>query len=162
MKNIHCKYLLLTIVVLALHSCGTNEIYKVGNRITLDYPVETKMSLKIVRRYLDTLIKNEGYQVPDKWFQYNKLVDIDSANTKRLYFNTSPEEMYLIQFNGMLLLADVYNEDIVKGDWVATPDRMPLEEKLRINKRFEQMLDKIEKMAKENNVPDSVLYFKPI
>ena len=157
-----CKYLLLTLVVSALYSCGSNEIYKVGNRITLDYTVESKMSFKIVRRYLDTLIKNEGYQVPDKWIHYDKLVDIDSANTKRLHFNSSPEEMYLIQFNGVLLLADVYNEDIVQGDWVATPERMPEKEKVRVNKRFkDQILDKIEKMAKDNGVPDSVLYFKP-
>ena len=157
------KYLYLAYVLLTFYGCGNNEIYRAGNRITLDYPVETKISFKIIRSYLDTLVINQGFQVPEKWTQYNKLVDIDSLNTKRLYFNTTPEEMYLIQFNGVLLLADVYNENIVSGDWVATPERMPQKEEVRIKKRFkEHILDKIEKMAKENGVPDSILYFKPI
>ena len=163
MKNLTLKYFFFIFLLITFNSCDSNEIYKAGNRITLDYPIETKISFKIIRKYLDTLITKQGFEVPDKWKHYEKLVDIDSSNAKRLYFKTNPEEMYLIQFNGELLLADVLNKNIVNGDWVAERERLPQMEELRIKKRFkEEILDRIEKLAKEDKVPDSILYFKPI
>ncbi|MEJ7610309.1 MAG: hypothetical protein WKF88_03920 [Ferruginibacter sp.] len=153
----------MVFILLNFFACLNSDDYKVGNRITLDYPIKTKISFKVIRKYLDTLIMTQGYNVPQKWTQYDKLIDIDSTNAKRLYFRNLPEEMYLIQFNGELLLADIYNENIVRGDWVATPERMPQKEEARVKKRFrEEILDAIEKLAKKNGVPDSILYYKPI
>ena len=154
----HCIILLLVII----NACNDVVIYKAGNRVTLDYVIETKLSFNVIRNYIDTMVQKQGYDVPQKWAQYYKLIDLDSIDSKRIYFKDNPEEMYLVQLNGVLLLSDVYNENIVKGDWVATSERMPKKEADRVKKRFkEEVLDKIETMAKKNGVPDSIIYFKP-
>lgn len=148
--------------LLIVSTIGCNDIYRAGNRITLDYSIDTKLNLKIIRRYLDTILTNDKYQVPSKWQHHNKLVDIDPENSKHIYFSDNPEEMYLIQFNGVLLLADVYNPQIVDGDYVAVPERMPKSEKERVIGRFKtEILDQIENIAKHDDCPDSVLYYKP-
>lgn len=160
-KKIFCLSKLVLVIIL-FHSCNNSEIYKVGNRVTLDYVIETKMSLSIVRTYLDTIVSLDQYRVPAKWQPFDKLVNIDSIDTKRIYFQSNPEEMYLIQFNGMLLIADVFNENIVKGDWVANRKNISISEEERIKKRFRvEILDKIEAMAKKDGVTDSLLYHKP-
>jgi hypothetical protein len=111
--------------------------------------------------YVDSLIKDR-YKVPPKWQHYNKLIDIDPENSRNIYFANNPEEMYLIQFNGVLLLADVYNPQIVDGDYIAEPQRMPVGGKERVLRRFQtEILAQVEQMAKLDGCPDSVLYYKP-
>ena len=140
--------------------CG--EVYRAGNLIAFRYPVETPMSLTIVQNYTDTLIMNAGHHVPEKWAHLDKLIDLDSVNNKRLYFRNDPEEMYLISFQGMLILTDVYNPRLYPNDWISVRDHISPAEETRVKERFrKEILDVIEKMAKQNNVPDSVLYFKP-
>lgn len=147
------------VATIILSSC--NDLYKAGNRVTLDYPVDSKLSQSIVRVYIDSLIRNK-YQAPPKWSHHNKLVDIDRENSMNIYFAESPEEMYLIQFNGTLLLVDVYNEHILEGDYIAKPERMPESEKHRILVRLQnEILSQVEQMAKRDGCPDSVLYHKP-
>jgi len=140
-----------------LSACGI----RAGNRISLDYPIETKLSHQIIKRYLDTLIYNYGFNPPKQLLQFDKLVDITPENTRRIYFRNFPNEMYLIQFNGVLLIADVYNRDIVKDDYVSLREKMPEKDEVRIKKRFkEEVLDRIESMAKNDGIPDSILYLK--
>ncbi len=155
--------LILSIVCLTIffNSCNNTELYKVGNRLTLDFVIDTKISFKVIRNYIGKMATNE-YRVPEKWQGYKKLVDIDSVNSMRIYFKANPEEMYLIQFNGELILADVFNESIVMGDWVTSKSNLTAVEEERIKRRFKtEILDKIERMAKQDGVPDSVLFFKP-
>lgn len=159
-KKLRYHYFILLLFIIS--ACNDVTVYKAGNRITLDYVIETKLSFNVIRNYIDTMVQKQGYAVPQKWAQYDKLVDIDSIDSKRIYFKDNPEEMYLVQLNGVLLLADVFNENIFKGDWVAIPERMPKKEEDRVKKRFkEEVLDKIETMAKNNGLPDSIIYFKP-
>ena len=156
--------LILSIICFTIffNSCNNGELYKVGNRLTLDFVIDTKISFKVIRNYIGKIATNE-YSVPEKWQGYKKLVDIDSVNSMRIYFKSNPEEMYLIQFNGELLLADVFNESIVKGDWVTSRNNLIAVEEERIKRRFKtEILDKIERMAKQDGIPDSVLFFKPI
>jgi hypothetical protein len=81
-------------------------------------------------RYCDTLILKYGYNVPAKWSNKNKLVEIDSLNNKRIYFKNDPKEMYLISFGGMLELTDVYNTQIRSdGGYVARRELMSMEQK---------------------------------
>jgi len=110
---------------------------------------------------MDSLIHYYGFDVPAKWTYYSDLKEVDSTDIRRVYFKENPEEMYLISFSGMLLLADVYNPAIDKDDWVAKKELMPKEEELRIRNRFQvEILDRIEAMAKRDRLPDSVIYFK--
>lgn len=103
----------------------------------------------------------ESYKVPVKWKQYNKLLDINPEDTWRIYLKNNPEEMYLLQINGTLILADVYNPTIINNDWIAEENRMPKADKERVIKRAkEDILDRIEQLAKRDGCPDSVLYFK--
>lgn len=152
------------VVILILTVCiftTCDDGYRVGNRITLDLAVNSKINFDILDRYLRTLSETE-YQVREKWKGAKKIIDLDSANSFRIYFKESPEEMYIIQFNGVLLIADVLNDNIVKGDYVTTKSNLPAGEELRIRKRFQtEILDKIEKMARNDGVPDSVLFLKP-
>ena len=151
------KFLYFTLFLLS--SC--TDFYKAGNRVTLDYVVETKLSQTIIKMYVDSLVKGK-YKVPPKWQHLDKLIDIDPENSRNIYFSDNPEEMYLIQFNGVLLLADVYNPQIVDGDYVAVPERMPKGGKERVLRRFQsEILNQVEKMAKRDGCPDSVLYYKP-
>jgi len=125
----------------------------------LGYPIETSLRSQLIRNYLDTLIQKGGYNIPEKWAHFNKLVDIDSTYNKRIYFRQNPEEMYLISFGGMLVLSDVYNPQINQTDWVTERRAMPKEEELRIRERFnKEILDTIEGMAKRDGLPDSVIY----
>jgi hypothetical protein len=138
---------------------GCNKLYKAGNLEILSYPVKTPLRTRVVEMYIDTLIAKYGYKVPDKWLDKDKLVNLDSINNKRLYFSRDPEEMYLISYPGMLILADVYNPRIVQQRWVANGELMPLAEKERVMRRFRtEILDKVEQMAKQDNLPDSVIY----
>jgi hypothetical protein len=151
--------ILLFLAVNFLSAC--NDLYKAGNMISLDYTIETKLSQAIIKTYVDSIIIN-GHTVPPKWDHHNKLVDIDPENSRNIYFSDKPEEMYLIQFNGEFLLVDVYNPQIIDGDYVSEPERMPAGEKERVLKRFQtDILDQVENMAKRDGCPDSVLYYKP-
>ena len=134
--------------------------YSAGNRVTLDYVVRTNIDQDIIKVYLDTLILSGVYEIPAAWKQYDKLADLIPENTRRIYFSDNPREMYLIQFAGELLIADVYNPGIVDGDYISTPERMPSGGEESVRNRFEQVLRKIEKLAKRDGCPDSVLYFK--
>ena len=161
MNNYIGLFLKIFFLTILLNSCDNREVYKVGNRLTLDFVIDTKISFKVIRNYIGKMAANE-FQAPEKWQGYKKLVDIDSVNSFRIYFKATPEEMYLIQFNGELLLADVLNENIVKGDWVTNRDNLSSADEERIKRRFTvEILDKIEKMAKEDGIPDSVLFYKP-
>lgn len=151
------KILFYTIFLITiLTSC--NNLYRAGGLVSLDYPIETPLRSKLIQQYCDSLV-NKGYKVPEKWKHLDKLVELDSINHIRLYFKESPEEMYLISFGGMLVLDDVYNPNIRDGSWVARNELMPKEQELRIKKRFKtEILDVIEKMAKRDRLPDSVIY----
>ncbi len=146
-------------MILAYSTYSCNQLYKAGNLNALLYPVETPLRSIIIMRYLDTLIQKDGYNVPDKWMHYDKLVDLDSINNKRIYFKSKPEEMYLLSFGGMFLLSDIYNPDLKDGDWVSEKRLMTKEQELRVSERLKnEILDKIEKMAKRDGLPDSVIY----
>lgn len=145
------------LAVILIGSCY--EEYKVGNLKELGYPIETQLRTSIIRNYMDTLILKKGYDIPDKWVGYNKLVDIDSLNNRRIYFKNNPEEMYLISFGGMLVLSDVFNPQIKQSNWIAEISDMPQNQELRIKKRFQnEILDSIESMAKNDGIPDSLIY----
>ena len=145
------------VFIIMIESCKVD--YKVGNLIDLGYPIETPLRSKVIRRYMDTLIQKRGYNVPQKWEGFNKLVDIDSIYHKRIYFRNEPEEMYLISTGGMLVLSDVYNPKIIKSSWVADTANMPKNEELRIKKRFQnEILDTIESLARRDGLPDSAIY----
>lgn len=67
--------------------------------------------------------------------------------------------MYLLSFGGMFLLSDIYNPDLKDGDWVSEKRLMTKEQELRVSERLKnEILDKIEKMAKRDGLPDSVIY----
>lgn len=145
------------IFVIILNSCNLN--YKVGNLLDLGYPIETPLRSTIIRQYMDTLLEKRGYNVPQKWMGFNKLVDIDSVRHKRIYFASNPEEMYLISTVGMLVLSDVYNPNIMQSSWIADTSNMPKNEEFRVKKRFKnEILDTIEALAKRDGLPDSVIY----
>jgi hypothetical protein len=151
------KFKIITVLFFSIAACGI----RAGNRISLDYAIDTKLDQDVIKRYLDTLILNYGFTPPKQLLQFDKLIDITPETTRRIYFEQQPKEMYLIQFNGVLLIADVYNSDIVADDYVSRRERMPRKEEVRIKNRFKtEVLDRIEAMAKKDGVADSVLYFK--
>lgn len=164
MKLVESKikpYLLLirALVIIIYSFAGCTHFYKAGNLVDLDYPVETPLRSKVIRHYLDTLIKKRGYAVPEKWKSLNKLVDLDSVYNKRIYFEQGPEEMYLISFGGMIVLSDVCNPNIRVGGYVADSKLMSPAEEHRVLARFQhEILDTIEAMAKRDSVPQSDLY----
>lgn len=150
-------FVLIMIFICICSSC--TGLYKAGNVIALDYPIQTRLRTEIIMRFIDTLIIKDGYRVPNKWADEKKLVELDSINHVRIYFKSSPEEMYLLSFGGMLVLNDVYNPQIRSGDWVAREDLMPKNEEQRIKMRFkQQILDTIEIIAKSEGLPDSVIF----
>src|ERR1043165_3773756 len=108
MRNV--SFITVTMLIISMSNCG--PIYKAGNLVSLDYPIETPLRTSLIRRYVDTLIQKYGYSVPDKWAHEDKLVELDSIYHKRIYFKKGPEEMYLISYGGMLVLNDVYNPQI--------------------------------------------------
>jgi hypothetical protein len=133
-----------------------------GNLELLSYPIDTKISYYIRKEYLDSLSQTDEFKVPPKWRQYNKLIDINPNSTWRIYFKDNPEEMYLITINTNLVLQDVFNRQIVDYDWVSERKRMPEVERKRIIKRVqEDILNRIEQMARRDGCPDSILYFQP-
>jgi hypothetical protein len=149
------------IVVLStsIFSLSCQSPYKAGNLISLHYPVETRLKTELVKQYVDSLIQNKGYNVPFKWLRYDKLVDLDSTYNKRIYFSRNPEEMYLVSSGGMLSIEDVYNPSIIDGEYVAERERMPAKEEQRVKIRFQhEILDVIEKMARQDGLPDSLIY----
>ncbi|MFB6455600.1 RHS repeat-associated core domain-containing protein [Chitinophaga sp. Hz27] len=159
LKNI----LILFVIVSNWFIVGCNSIYKAGNLVDLDYPIQTPLNSTLIRQYLDTLIQKRGYAVPAKWEYYNKLVDLDSVYNKRIYFKQGPEEMYLVSFGGMLVLSDVYNPTIREDEYVALRSLMSPKEEQRVKNRFQhEILDTIEAMAKRDGLPDSIIYVSGI
>jgi hypothetical protein len=149
----------ITLVVLAFSFSHCDPLYKAGNLVALGYPVETPLKSAVIRRYMDTLILKHGYNVPEKWKHFDKLVDLDSVYNKRIYFNANPEEMYLLSFGGMLQLMDVYNPLLVPNDWVSEKSKMPKLEEARILRRFkDEVLDVVDSLAKIDHLPDSLIY----
>lgn len=160
MKRSSIIFLTIASIITWLNGCG--GLYQVNNLVYLGYPVETSLRSSLVQAYCDTLINKYGYNVPSKWSHLNRLVELDSINNKRIYFRSNPEEMYLISFGGMLILNDVYNPAIVNNGYISRRDLMPKEQELRIKERFKiEILDKIEAMAKQDGLPDSVIYKHP-
>ncbi|OMP74588.1 hypothetical protein [[Flexibacter] sp. ATCC 35208] len=156
------RYLLISTLVIVIYCfTGCTYSYKAGNLIDLDYPVETPLRAELIMQYFDTLAQKRGYAVPEKWKSLNKLIDLDSIDNKRIYFEQGPEEMYLISFGGMLVLSDVYNPNIRAGGYIADSKLMSPAEEKRVLARFQhEILDTIEAMAKRDGVPDSVLYMQ--
>ncbi len=157
-RTIKLSFILFGVIIIdSLISC--NQLYKAGNLIDLGFPIETSLRSEVIERYLDTLIQKRGYSVPKKWLHYDKLVDLDSINNKRIYFRSNPEEMYLLSFGGMLVLSDVYNPLINQKDWVSERSLMPKEQELRVKERLKkEILDTIEAMAIRDGLPDSVIF----
>ncbi len=141
------KNIFLILLSISLCECNWNGFYKKGRLADLNYPIETNLKTKIIRRYIDTLINKKGYKVPEKWQYLRKLVDVDSINNVRIYFKDKPEEMYLISYSGMLTLSDVYNPSIVKYDWVANRELLPKREYDRIQLRIKILIQKINSLA---------------
>lgn len=154
-------FLIIIVISASYFIAGCNAVYKAGNLVDLDYPIQTSLSSELIMQYLDTLIQERGYAVPAKWEYYNKLVDLDSIYNKRIYFKQGPEEMYLVSFGGMLALSDVYNPTLRENGYVAQRSLMSPEEELRVKNRLEQeILDTIEAMAKRDGLPDSLIYVR--
>jgi len=152
---------LYTLIFLYCTILGCSH-YKAGNLKLLDYTIDTKLSYSIRKQYLDSLASSHEFKVPKKWEQYNKLIDINPHDTWRVYFKNEPEEMYLVTINTNFVLEDVFNSKIVDFDWVSDRTRMPQNEKERVLKRAkDEILNRIEQMAKKDGCPDSILYFKP-
>ena len=123
----------------------------------LGYPIDTKLSYDIRKRYLDSMANSEEFRVPQKWRQYNKLIDINPESTWRIYLKKDPEEMYLITLSSNFVLQDVFNPKIIDYDWVAEENRMPGSEKERVIKRAKvEILERIEQMAKNGNYGQSI------
>jgi hypothetical protein len=155
-----CIKLFLWLVV-AYDALSCSQLYKAGNLVALDYPINTNIRTEIVQKFVDTLILKYGFEVPDKWKSKDKLVDLDSINHKRIYFKENPEEMYLISYGGMLVLNDVYNPSLNSQDWVSERKSLSEEEETRIKTRFEHdILKRVESLAKAAGMPDSVIYKK--
>ena len=151
------KYFIIFLITFSFSRCYFPD--SAGNLQVIDYPINTKLNLDIVHRYLDTLIEKRGYKVPAKWMYDIKQSDLDTTYNVRLYFkkdNQNPEEMYLISFNGLLLLSDIYRKD----HWVAVKKDISKEEEIRIKTRFNSVLDTIETLAKKDRLPDSLIYFE--
>jgi hypothetical protein len=140
--------------------CSCYLIDSDGNLKVLSYPVNTRLRPDLLKQYFDSLIEKKGFRVPEKWKYEIKQSDLDTIDNVRLYFRAdenNPEEMYLISFNGMLLLNDVY----IKDHWVAAKKNITEKEKTRVIYRFQtQILDTIEAMAKRDGLPDSIIYRK--
>ena len=147
--------------LLCVLGCKCN-LYKAGNLVVLSYPIDTKLSYEIRKHYLDVMSNSGEFKVPKKWAYLDKLTDINPDDSWRIYFKEGPEEMYLITISANFILQDVYNPDIVVDDWVADRNRMPKKEKERVLRRAEEeILNRIERMAKSEGCADSILYFKP-
>lgn len=146
------------IIFLLFTITGTTSCYQAGNLNGLSFPIDTSIRSSVLMQYMDTLVLEKGYSVPNKWKDINKLVDIDSVRNKRIYFNDNPEEMYLISFGGMPVLMDVYNPSIREDSYISERKYLTNEEELRIRNRLSTLITQIENMAKGNEVPDSLLY----
>lgn len=158
-RKVSVVYLLLIFGTL----CNCRDRYKAGNLISLDYPIETRLNSKMIESYIDKMVSEGQYEVPDKWKRFHKLDDLNSTQNKRIYFKSDPEEMYVLSFGGSLILTDVYNPKINGGGaWVADRKLVTSEEENRIRTRVMSFLAIIEKRAKDEGIPDSVIYFNPI
>jgi hypothetical protein len=144
-----------TCLCFALISC--NKLYKAGSLRSLDYPVETKLSADLIRRY--TAMDSGEHSVPEKWSYLHKLDELDSVTNRRVYFKDDPEEMYLLSLQGMLVLVDVYNPKIRNdGGWIADRERLSKSEEERIKGRLNLFLSEMERTAKLDGLPDSIIY----
>lgn len=149
--------LIYLIICILFSSC--NDLYKAGNLVALDYPVNTKIRTRIVQQYIDTLIECKGFRPPQKWQKFDKLFDLDSINHKRIYFSRNPEEMYLISYGGALVINDIYNPKLNGDDWVSDRSSLSPEDVERISERFKkEILDAVEQLAKRDGLPDSAIY----
>jgi hypothetical protein len=153
------KKLIACTFLFCLNSCYL--IDSAGYLKVLGFQINSPLRSTLLHAYFDSLIEKRGFRVPVKWKYEIKQSDLDTVDNVRLYFkedNGNPEEMYLISFNGMLLLNDVYRKD----HWVAVREDMSKKETDRVIYRFQtQILDTIEAMAKKNGLPDSLIYYNP-
>jgi hypothetical protein len=153
MRNL--KYHLIAILSLFCYSCFT---YKAGNLEVLDIPIKSNISSKIIRQYIDTMLTEKENKIPTAWLRFDKLIDLDSVTNVRVYFKESPQEMYLLSFNGMLVLSDVYNPRIKDWDWVTDKELLTKDDSERIKARMQSLLKHAFEFAVSKKTPDSLIY----
>src|SRR5450432_4588287 len=86
--NRFCSSVSLFVTLCLFIGCNnfnSDNYYKAGGLVALDYPIQTNLKYKIIRQYLDTLRIIYGYSVPEKWNDKQKIVDLDN-NNKIIYF----------------------------------------------------------------------------
>ncbi|MCD9018263.1 hypothetical protein [Parachryseolinea silvisoli] len=150
---------LLILFCAAVFLVGCRDLYRAGSGIQyLRYPIEDRLDPTLIMNYIDTA---KAYQVPKEWESFHLLDDLAPEDNKRAYFSDPPREMYLISVGGMTRLSAVFDPNqIQKGGWIGNPDEVSKEEKNRIMNRLAAFLDKIETEAKQQGLPDSVIYFQ--
>lgn len=124
-----------------------------GGFNTISFPV----SKKRVEIAFDSLYSNHPeYKIPDKLQEYNfwSKSGYDFLDTRLIYFNEFPEEMFYISFVGEeQTFKDTTHADLAirsvfigsKKKWLKEED-FSEEEKIRISNRFEnEILSKLEK-----------------
>jgi len=156
MKNIVIALAVVSLVASLTIAC--NNVYKAGNLNHLGFPIETDLHSNLMVDYINKMAAQGEYTPPRKWSGIHKLDELDPENIKRVYFQSEPEEMYVLSFGGMPVLSDVYNTQISAGGWVVNEKLLTTHERKRIMDRLQKFLNLIERKAIEDGVPDSVIH----
>ncbi len=150
MKNmkLKTKLYLLSLIVICTNCDGT-----LGGFNTISLPT----SKKKLETAFDSLYSNYSeYKIPSKWIEYDhwSKSGYDFLDSRLLYFNQSPEEMYYISFVGdEETFKDTTHIDIAirsvfigrKRKWLKQED-FNKEEENRIQTRFKtEIISKLEK-----------------
>lgn len=118
-----------------LISCGPVPINQSGNVGCL-IDIKPEVKSVILKSYIDSLLKvDTTIAVPEKW-RYLDRFGYDHLDDTVIYFRDTPEEMYMVTFDGQPCIRFVYNEQLKQDDWIASSDTISTIEKERIQKRF--------------------------
>ncbi len=154
MKIVARKQILLLLIIMLFTACYTvNEHTYL--RIVFN---DSKLNTLYLIKYIDS-VQNRGFSVPDSisdiFFNGDKISDQERI----IYFNNSPKEWYLINFDATpCWIESIYNPDLSNGE-IHDKRFISSKELERVRNRFiDEVLKKTEIYGKEHHVPDSVLY----
>lgn len=144
----------LFIFILLLTSC--NSPYSGGN-IGSICELETNIKLKIIKQLSDSLFKDGKYIIPLELDKSLNIIDYSFLDYKTYYFDDDPRQIFMITFDGLLLVRMVY--DVKSEEWITKENHLDIKEIEMMKKRFYfNVLEDIKKKANLLEMPDSIVF----
>ena len=119
---------------------------------------ESKLNAVYLNNYVDS-VRNNGIIIPDSIKEIFFNGDKMSNNERLIYFESKPQEWYLINFDATPCWIEAVYNPALSSSQIHDKRFISETELNRVQKRFEvEVLKKAEEYGKNHHIADSILY----